>query len=408
MRTFRRWLLRFFVLVVLLVIVAIAAATLLPLDPLKPAVESRLSDYLGRKVTVASVRLSLTEAPALSLSGMRVSEDPGFGDSDFLSANKVVAKLDPYVLVRQRRILIREMKVEAPQLQFVRNPDGEWSWDTIGAKTQRAAGDNGASRFAHSLLTLASNLIPSVSIGGLRHIQVDDATVTLSDKSTGRTAVYKNITLSASVTPPSHTAPEAATHAAGEFISDSTSDSGGELLKADLPFDLMFGRRNGASLFAKGSVGPGRVETSNVRIGEFSLNGDLQAERGLPLAGSGQLSASDLFFPAINLRQNIAPALKTNSLGDMEPGPQGASLDTDFQLDKGAVKTSRVRIQQLDGLGDAVAPEGTFNIDSSLVVDYSGTVTLSPESTTRLKSTSSMLGIIATVLEVNNRLSIPI
>jgi len=242
---------------------------------------------------------------------------------------------------------------------------------------------------------------------GLRHLQIEHASVTVTDRSTGQSTTYKNITLISDLSP-HHSGSEGGSHATGTLVAQSEEDAGGDVLKTELPFDLTIGRRNGSALFVKGSVGPGRLETSNVRIGEFSINGDVQAHTGASLEGSGQLSATDLFISTINLSQNVAQALKTNQIGDMSPGTQIASLDTNFQLDKGLVRTTGVRIQQLDGLGDATASQGTFKIEAALIVDYSGTVTLSPDSTARFKSASPMLGIFATILEVNNRLSIPL
>jgi hypothetical protein len=65
-------------------------------------------------------------------------------------------------------------------------------------------------------------------------------------------------------------------------------------------------------------------------------------------------------------------------------------------------------MQELDGLGDATAPTGSFKIEAALTVNYIATVTLSAEATSRVKSSSTMLGIVVTVLETNNRLSVPI
>jgi hypothetical protein len=46
--------LRFLLLMVILLVAAAVAAAFLPLTPLKSGVESRLSDMLGRRVTIDS------------------------------------------------------------------------------------------------------------------------------------------------------------------------------------------------------------------------------------------------------------------------------------------------------------------------------------------------------------------
>src|SRR2546423_15581503 len=85
-----RWLPRLLVLLALLV-APLAIAPLLPLDSLKPAVESKLSATLGRKVSVGSMRFSFWGGPYLTINGMTAREDPDFGDGDLLKAGQVRA-----------------------------------------------------------------------------------------------------------------------------------------------------------------------------------------------------------------------------------------------------------------------------------------------------------------------------
>jgi hypothetical protein len=110
----------------------------------------------------------------------------------------------------------------------------------------------------------------------------------------------------------------------------------------------------------------------------------------------------------INLSERVAGAFKLDQIGDMRPGTEINRIDTDFEIEQGVVRTPGVRIQQLDGLGDATAENGSFKIESALSLDYSATVMLSPEATARVKSISTTLGILVTVLETNNRLSVPL
>jgi len=104
----------------------------------------------------------------------------------------------------------------------------------------------------------------------------------------------------------------------------------------------------------------------------------------------------------------VARALKVDQIGDMNPGTVVAVLETDFQISQGTVHTSGLRIQQLDGLGDATSPNGNFRIDSALILNYAATVVLTPEATSRVKSLSPALGLVVTILETNNRVSVPI
>ena len=70
--TNRRGCLSKLLLLIVLIGVAAALVPLLPISPLKSAVEQKLSNALGRKVAVESVRLSLITGPYLTLTGMTV------------------------------------------------------------------------------------------------------------------------------------------------------------------------------------------------------------------------------------------------------------------------------------------------------------------------------------------------
>ena len=157
-----------------------------------------------------------------------------------------------------------------------------------------------------------------------------------------------------------------------------------------------------------GSIGPGPIETRNIGIGAFAINGEIDSNRNEPLTGNGQMSANDLDIHTVNLSERVARALKLDQIGDMSPGTTVATLETDFQVSQGTVHTTGLRIQQLDGLGDATAPNGSFKIESVLIVNYAATVVLSSEATSRVKSGSPTLGLVVTILESNNRVSVPI
>ena len=121
-------------LLILVIGAAAAAAPLVSLSPLKNAVELKLSETLGRRVTVDSVRLTLIGGPYLTLTGMTAHEDPLFGKGVFLKANEVRADLDVIQFLRTRRIAIDSITLKSPQIDLVKSHDGVWSWTTLGQR----------------------------------------------------------------------------------------------------------------------------------------------------------------------------------------------------------------------------------------------------------------------------------
>ncbi|HKP86815.1 MAG TPA: hypothetical protein VJZ26_11995, partial [Blastocatellia bacterium] len=253
------------------------------------------------------------------------------------------------------------------------------------------------------------------------NVHIESASVRLVDK-TGEQppeSFYKNISLDASITRPAEGA-DAASHATGDVRAESDESDGSEILKASLPFDLDISRGADAGLSINGALGPGPLQTKNFSAQTFKLDGKVNAG-GTPateavarqpatsgLYGNGRITSGEMFIPSVNISEQVARALNLGQIGDANPGTSIASLETDFKVEQGVVYTSNLRIQQLDGLGDATADSGWFKIESALVLNYVATVLLSPEATARVKTVSPLIGAAISVLESNNRVSVPI
>jgi uncharacterized protein involved in outer membrane biogenesis len=407
----KRLLLRLLLLVLVVIAASVVLVPFLPLSPLKNGAERKLSETLGRKVVIDSLRLNLIRGPYLKITGMTVLEDPSFGEGVFLRAEEVEAHIDLTRYLRSREIAIESLIIRSPHVNLVKNAQGGWSWTTLGRQQHEPAilsllasrtlsGPIGA-----ALSFLTGNLSSAV----FKEINIQGASVRLIDRSGSEPPeiLYKNITLRAALAPYSGES-NGGKDAKGELVIQSEEDGEADLMKATLPFDLRIEDRGASTLSINGSIGPGPLETKNLGVGVLTINGRFQSGTDAPLSGHGRLSASQVFLPTINLSEKVAGALRISHIGDMNPGSGINSLETAFQISDDTVSTTNLRINQLDGLGDATAPSGSFKFESSLVVDYVTTVNLSAEATSRLKSAGTLLGVIATILEMNNRLSVPI
>jgi hypothetical protein len=416
----RRWLPRLLVLVALLV-VPLAIAPLLPLDSLKPAVESRLSASFGRKVTIGSMRLSFWGGPYLTIDGMRAKEDPAFGEGDLLRAGQVRADFAISDYVLRREVVIDGITIKSPEFTFIKSSDGVWSWTTVGRRAPEpvAVARPHALQAAHPLLALMSALLVDLKDASFNNVHVEGASVRLIDE-TGEQppeSLYKNISLDAAITRPPG---GAASRAAGEVRAESDETDASEVLKADLPFDLNIDRGAAPALSVSGTLGPGPLQTKNFSAKTFKLDGKISAagdaspEQGAPrravsnIIGNGHITSGEIFIPSVNISEQVARALNLGQVGDMSQGTGISSLETDFKIEQGVVNTSNLSIQQLDGLGDATAESGWFKIESALMLNYAATVLLSPEATAQVKKVSPLIGAAISVLESNNRVPVPV
>jgi hypothetical protein len=427
---------RLLMMLSLLGVAAAVAAPFVPLSPLKDEVQRKLSEALGRKVTIDSARLNLITGPYVTLRGMTAQESPAFGEGIFLRADQVRADIDLIQYLRTRRFVIDSITLMSPQINLIKTADGVWSWTTIGKQSDEATlfrvtpNSRAASwqleerRRAANIaswqpapqrvlgfpaLTILSFLWDGLSTPAFKKIRVENASVKLIDRTGSEPSevLYKNISLSASLAPHAAGDSGSGSQAKGELTVQSEEDGEAALFKTTLPFDLQIDR-GASALSIGGSVGPGPIETKNLDVGAFNITGNIHSERGVPLTGSGQMSANQMFIRTINLSEQVSRALKVDQIGDMSPGTVIASLETDFQISKGTINTPGLRIQQLDGLGDATTQNGSFKIESALTVNYSATLIMSADATSRVKSIGPMVGILVTILETNDRISVPI
>src|SRR4030095_827201 len=190
------------VLLIVLIGVAAAMAPLLPISPLKSAVEQKLSKALGRKVAIESVRLSLITGPYLTLTGMTAQEDTEFGPGVFLKATEVRASLDVSQSLRSRQIVLDTITLKSPQIDLVKNSNGVWSWTTLGRRPSEQAIVSrvvSAAGRALSPVYLAPQGVQSAQ--AFKAIKIEGASVKLRDNSGVKPmeVLYKNISLNASL-----------------------------------------------------------------------------------------------------------------------------------------------------------------------------------------------------------------
>lgn len=391
--------------------VAVAAAPLVPLSPLKSGVQGKLSETLGRKVTIDSVRLHLIKGPYLAIAGMTAAEDPQFGDGVFIKANEVRAGIDLTRYLRTGQIIIDSITLSSPQIDLVKNDNGVWNWTTLGRKASPQSTASLLFWTAVSRLSFLSFVWEgNVSATTFKTIKIESGSVRLVDRSQSQSSsvLYKHIDLNANLAPYADEKARAGSQAKGELVVQSEEDGEADRFRSTMPFDLKIVGSDVSTVSISGSLGPGVIETKNVSVVTLAVSGQVNADKDAPLTGSGRLSATGLVINTVNLSERVARALKLDQIGDMSPGTSVASLETDFNIAQGAVNTTALHIEQLDGLGDATAPNGSFKIDSALTVNYSATIILSADATSRVKSAGPTLGLLVTILETNNRVSVPI
>ena len=398
--------------IVALVLAALAVAPHVPLGWLRPGIEKRLSAAFGRQVSIDSVRLTVFGGPFLTLRGVTVKEDPVFGDGAFVQAGEVRLNLVLADLAMHRKIVVESITMNAPDIAFVKNPNGSWSWGTLGAVGSRAAGRSensvagGSPDLAAELLTLSLVDAGSPRLG---HLTIDGASVRLLDK-TGADppeSLYKNVALTVDVTAESGKPGER--RATGRLRVDSSEGGGVEAMKTEMPFNLLFAAAESRGTTMSGSIGPGRLETRNFSADPFKVDGEFSSGAAANTTGKGHISATAIEIASLNVSERLAAAARVAQIGDMSAGTRIGQLETDFTFGGDVVNTANLQLNGLDGLGDASAPRGWFKMKPELTLNYAATLSLSREATGQLKASANpMISAAVDMLANRGGLAVPL
>jgi AsmA protein len=111
-------------------------------DTFRPAIESRLSAALSRKVTLGALSLSVMTG-SLVAKDLAIAEDPKFGQTPFFTAKQLRIGVQMKPLIFNRQLIVRSFEVETPKIHLIRAEDGIWNFATLshGAVTPNTQTD---------------------------------------------------------------------------------------------------------------------------------------------------------------------------------------------------------------------------------------------------------------------------
>ena len=355
-------LLRLFIFSLLLMAIPMVAAPFVPLDSIKPDVESRLSTLLGRPVSVGSMRLSFLGGPYLYINQITAKEDPTFGDGTFMQANQLRANFSLLAYVLHKRVELDGVRLQSPDITFVKNTEGAWSWTTLG-KSQTAQ-----NALQDSPVRIGSALLFAFAFAGIgepnrEEITVEQATVRLQDRAARQPSetLYRNVNLQVTIDRPADTN----SHATGQLKIHSDESDGAQLLHTEMPFDLTIDRSASPAITAQGSLGPGAIESKNFAADNFKSSLEMsdgsvtlkQMEMNLydgSLTGNLQLNLGTQRFDAEGEAQNLN--LDTALASKLQlPGQLTGHINSHFKLG-GLLRSFQETVPTIIGDGHVSSP----------------------------------------------------
>ncbi|MCC7175333.1 MAG: hypothetical protein IT159_09065 [Bryobacterales bacterium] len=309
------------VVLALLLLAAFGLPFVVSADRFRPALESKLSSALGRRVTIGRLQLSFLNG-GVAAGNLAIADDESFGRAPFLQARSLKVTVELWPLIASRRLNVTGLTIERPQVVLLQAPDGRWNYSSLGGGSEPAASPPQAPSGQDSLALSA------------RLVRIVDGRFSLG--STG--GRQKPLTLESVNLEVRDFAPSAAFP-----FSFAAKVAGGGEIKLDgkagpvdreniflTPFSvsLDIARLNLAAALAGTAPGIGGIAAvkaaANSGGGRLELKGQLRAE-GLKLAKSAVPArrAVEFDFAADHDLRQHAGALKT---GNLRVGAAAASL----------------------------------------------------------------------------------
>jgi uncharacterized protein involved in outer membrane biogenesis len=127
---------------IVVLIVVVLAVILLNVDKYRPRVQAELQKKLDRPVTLGHLGLRLLPF-SIRVDGLTIGEAPQFGSNrPFATAKQVYVSARLISLLRGNPE-VKELNLDHPQIELIRNPAGVWNFSTIGGVEKAGGAEKG-------------------------------------------------------------------------------------------------------------------------------------------------------------------------------------------------------------------------------------------------------------------------
>jgi AsmA protein len=119
------------IVVAVLLVAAIALPFLVNVNSFRPQIESRLSEALGRSVTVGNLSLSLLSG-GVRADQLSIADDPKFSNGPFIKAKSLKVGVELMPLIFSKQLNVTEFVIDEPEIALLRNQAGVWNFSSLG------------------------------------------------------------------------------------------------------------------------------------------------------------------------------------------------------------------------------------------------------------------------------------
>ena len=376
----------------LLMALLVLVPMLCNLDRYRPEMISYFEANTGKRVEIDRLALTIFPQVTVHIYGFGVKSPPLFPPSYLFRVAQADAVLDFWALLH-RKVVIRSLVLENPEINLVSDPDGPWNFENPGTNSSKNTFPLGIidKMVIHRGQLIMSNLLPSDAAGPV-FFEAHDITSELD-----------TVDLAAIVNPASPALSGQGNWKAGRlrFGAVETTNvnckfrlQSREVLFTDLKADAYSGKTAGdfsVNLANKKASFKVDARISGVNIAHLlaafhetrgrmtgKLEGDLRLAGEIehtmrPLAGmrrTGHVKVTNGEVPSLMLNANLMKLLHFNDLGPAKENPSSFSLiSSDLELANLRISSKAIDI---DGYGVDVDGSGSVSVSGSDELNYQG------------------------------------
>jgi AsmA protein len=124
------------IVVAVLLVAAIALPFLVNVNSFRPQIESKLSEALGRPVTVGNLSLSLLSG-GVRADQLSIADDPKFSNAPFINAKSLKVGVELIPLIFSKQLNVTEIVIDEPEINLLRNQAGTWNFSSLGNSAEK-------------------------------------------------------------------------------------------------------------------------------------------------------------------------------------------------------------------------------------------------------------------------------
>ncbi len=372
------------VALVVVVLLAVGAWFRFFFDPndLKQTVATQVEKQTGRTLSIdGDLELSYFPWVGMSIGSTRLSEDPAFGDGDFVSFDSASARVKVMPLL-SKRIEIGKVSLEGLNVNLIRNAQGVDNFASLLSRSEAAPAEEAVN---------VGDGSTSMELGHVDGLSVLGANFSMDDRQTGQ--VVKLTNLNATTGPIGSVDSQIAIDTSFDISVNEPNLNARVELSGD-------GRRDGETFrFSNPSVtvaGERQELSEDLSVDSFALTitapamtatetvVNMPSPQIVLKANGGSLDTLDLNFKADSLEMLLdgdklslpKPALALNVSGDIVPAPVDARMTASALTVAPTAQTLSLAGYELDAMGlkargsldastwsDALSASGPLSVD---------------------------------------------